>query len=181
MNLLLYNQFCRIFAANFQIMIHIIVAAGNRGEIGYQNQLLCHLSADLKNFKELTTGHTVLMGRKTWDSLPKKPLPNRRNIVISRNHNLQLEGAEVFTTPEAALETVKVGEEVFIIGGEQIYQLFVNKADIIHLTRIQAKFDADAFFPEINTEEWKLIEEIPHQKDEKNSYDFVFQTFVKKK
>lgn len=181
MSLLLYNQFCRIFAANFLIMIHIIVAAGKRGEIGYKNQLLCHLSADLKNFKELTMGHTVLMGRKTWDSLPKKPLPNRRNIVISRNCNLQVEGAEVFTTPEAALETVRVGEEVFIIGGEQIYQLFVNKADIIHLTRIQAEFEADAYFPEINPENWKLVEEIPHQKDEKNSYDFVFQTYIKKK
>ncbi len=162
-------------------MIHIIVAAGKRGEIGYKNQLLCHLSADLKHFKELTTGNTVLMGRKTWDSLPKKPLPNRRNIVISRNGDLQLEGAEVFTTPEAALENVRAGEEVFIIGGEQIYQLFVNKADIIHLTRIQTEFEADAYFPEINTEEWKLVEEIPYQKDEKNSYDFVFQTFVKKK
>ena len=162
-------------------MIHIIVAAGIRGEIGYKNQLLCHLSNDLKHFKELTTGHTVLMGRKTWDSLPKKPLPNRRNIVISRNKDLQLEGAEVFTSPEAALKTMQIGEEVFIIGGEQIYQLFINKADIIHLTRIQAEFEADAFLPEINFEEWQLKEEIPFQKDEKNSYDFVFQTFVNKK
>lgn len=161
-------------------MIHIIVAAGKRGEIGYKNQLLCHLSADLKHFKELTTGHTVLMGRKTWDSLPKKPLPNRRNIVISRNGSLQLDGAEVFTSPEEALETVKTGEEVFIIGGEQIYQLFVNKTDIIHLTRIQAEFEADAFFPKINQEDWTLVEEISYQKDEKNSYNFVFQTFVKK-
>ena len=173
--------FSRIFAANFQIMIHIIVAAGIRGEIGYKNQLLCHLSADLKHFKELTTGHTILMGRKTWDSLPKKPLPNRRNVVISRNKDLQLEGAEVFASPEEALKNIGIGEEVFIIGGEQIYQLFINKADIIHLTRIQAEFDADAFFPEINLEEWQLEEEIPFQKDEKNSYDFVFQTFVKKK
>ena len=101
-------------------MIHIIVAVGNQGEIGYQNQLLCHLPADLKHFKELTTGHTILMGRKTWDSLPKKPLPNRRNIVISRNKELQLEGAEVFTSPEEALKNIGIGEDVFIIGGEQI-------------------------------------------------------------
>ena len=156
-------------------MIHIIVATGKRGEIGYKNQLLCHLSADLKNFKELTTGNTVLMGRKTWDSLPKKPLPNRRNIVISRNRNLQLDGAEVFTTPEAALETVRVGEEVFIIGGEQIYQLFVNKADIIHLTRIQAEFEADAYFPEMNPDEWKLVEEIPHQRMKKTRITLFFK------
>lgn len=161
-------------------MIHIIVAIGNNNEIGYQNQLLCHLPADLKHFKELTSGHTILMGRKTWDSLPKKPLPNRRNIVISRNFNLQLEGAEVFSSPNAALETVKIGEEVFIIGGEQIYKLFINQADIIHLTRILADFKADAFFPQINSDEWLLNEEIPFEKDEKNPYNFVFQTYIRR-
>lgn len=161
-------------------MIHIIVAIGNNNEIGYQNQLLCHLPADLKHFKELTSGHTILMGRKTWDSLPKKPLPNRRNIVISRNFNLQLEGAEVFSSPNAALETVKIGEEVFIIGGEQIYKLFINQADIIHLTRILAVFKADAFFPQIDSDEWLLNEEIPFEKDEKNPYNFVFQTYIRR-
>ena len=172
--------FSRIFAANFQAMIHIIVAVGNQGEIGYKNQLLCHLPADLKHFKELTSGHTILMGRKTWDSLPKKPLPNRRNLVISRNKDLQLEGAEVFSSPEDALKNVEIGEEVFIIGGEQIYQLFINKADKIHLTHILADFEADAFFPKINPEEWELCEEVPVEKDEKNPYNFIFQTFTRK-
>lgn len=162
------------------MMIHIIVAVGNQGEIGYQNQLLCHLPADLKHFKELTTGHTILMGRKTWDSLPKKPLPNRRNIVISRNKYLRLDGAEVFTSPEEAIQNVGVGEEVFIIGGEQIYQLFINKAYKIHLTHILANFKADAFFPKINPEEWELCEEISFQKDEINPYNFIFQTFTRK-
>lgn len=162
-------------------MIHIIVATGNRGEIGYKNQLLCHISADLKHFKELTTGHTILMGRKTWDSLPKKPLPNRRNLVVSRNGNLRLKGAEVFTSPEAALKTIGIGEDLFIIGGEQIYKLFMDKADTLHLTRILANFEADAFFPEINPAEWELKEEIPFEKDEKNPYNFVFQTFTRKK
>ena len=179
-NLKLYNWFYGIFAANFQAMIHIIVAVGNRGEIGYQNQLLCHLPADLKHFKELTTGHTILMGRKTWDSLPKKPLPNRRNIVISRNKDLRMDGAEVFSSPEEALKNIEVGEEVFIIGGEQIYQLFVNKADIIHLTHILADFEADAFFPKIDSEEWELCEENPFEKDEKNPYNFIFQTFTRR-
>ena len=172
--------FYGIFAAKFQAMIHIIVAVGNRGEIGYQNQLLCHLPADLKHFKELTTGHTILMGRKTWDSLPKKPLPNRRNIVISRNKELTLDGAEVFSSPEEALKNIEVGEEVFIIGGEQIYQLFVNKADKIHLTHILADFEADAFFPKIDSEEWELCEENPFEKDEKNPYNFIFQTFTRR-
>lgn len=161
-------------------MIHIIVAVGNHGEIGYHNQLLCHLPADLKHFKELTTGHTILMGRKTWDSLPKKPLPNRRNIVISRNKDFLADGAEVFSSPEEALKNVGVGEEVFIIGGEQIYQLFVNKVDKINLTHILADFEADAFFPKINPEEWELCEEIPFEKDEKNPYNFIFQTFTRK-
>ena len=173
--------FYGIFAAKFQAMIHIIVAVGNRGEIGYQNHLLCHLPADLKHFKELTTGHTILMGRKTWDSLPKKPLPNRRNIVISRNKELTLDGAEVFSSPEEALKNIEVGEEVFIIGGEQIYQLFVNKADKIHLTHILADFEADAFFPKIDSKEWELCEENPFEKDEKNPYNFIFQTFTRRK
>lgn len=161
-------------------MIHIIAAVGNQGEIGYKNQLLCHLPADLKHFKELTTGHTILMGRKTWDSLPKKPLPNRRNIVISRNKNFRAEGAESFSSPDEALKNIGAGEEVFIIGGEQIYQLFLDKAAILHLTRILADFEADAFFPEINQEEWELCEEVPVEKDEKNPYNFIFQTFTKK-
>lgn len=161
-------------------MIHIIVAVGNQGEIGYQNQLLCHLPADLKHFKELTTGHTILMGRKTWDSLPKKPLPNRRNIVISRNKGLKLDGAEVFSSPEEALKNIGVGEEVFIIGGEQIYQLFVDKADMIHLTHILADFEADAFFPKADPGKWELCEEVPFEKDEKNPYNFIFQTFTRK-
>lgn|SRR5574344_2584209 len=157
--------------------LNLIVAVGNNGEIGFQNQLLCHLPNDLKHFKEITTGHTIVMGRKTWESLKVKPLPNRRNIILSQNPDFKADGAEVFSSPAAMYQAISRDETVFIIGGQTIYQLFLHQVETLYITRILADFQADAFFPPINPERWTLIEDVFVPKDEKNLYDMRFQKY----
>ncbi|MBO4645657.1 MAG: dihydrofolate reductase [Bacteroidales bacterium] len=157
--------------------ISLIAAMGNRRELGYKNQLLCHLPADLKHFKELTTGHPILMGRTTWDSLPVKPLPKRRNVVLSRQTMLQNPGAEFFSSADEALQALQKEEEIFVIGGATIYQQFVNLADTIYLTQIHADFEADVFFPVLDEKKWHVAEEEFHAADEKNPFDFTFQVW----
>lgn len=151
--------------------LSIIVAVASDGAIGRANDLLWHLPADLKRFKELTTGHTILMGRKTFESLPRGPLPNRRNIIISRSLPAQ-PGAEVYPTIQQALEACASDEEVFIIGGGEIYRQLLPNTEQIYLTRVQASFpDAEVFFPELDPIEW--IEEVRevYPRDERNEYD----------
>lgn len=151
--------------------LSIIVAVASDGAIGRANDLLWHLPADLKRFKELTTGHTILMGRKTFESLPRGPLPNRRNIIISRSLPAQ-PGAEVYPTIQQALEACASDEEVFIIGGGEIYRQLLPNTEQIYLTRVQASFpDAEVFFPELDSTEW--IEEAReiYPRDERNEYD----------
>lgn len=151
--------------------LSIIVAVASDGAIGRANDLLWHLPADLKRFKELTTGHTILMGRKTFESLPRGPLPNRRNIIISRSLPAQ-PGAEVYPTIQQALEACASDEEVFIIGGGEIYRQLLANTEQIYLTRVQASFpDAEVFFPELDPIEW--IEEVRevYPRDERNEYD----------
>jgi dihydrofolate reductase len=155
--------------------ISIIVVAGKDNEIGKGNDLLCRLPADLKRFKEITSRHTVIMGRKTFESLPKGPLPNRRNIVISRNKDLTIEGAEVYPSLAYALVKLIDETEVFIIGGAQIYEQSLSVADKLYLTRIHAGFpEADAFFPGINFHEWRETNRETFPADEKNPYSFTF-------
>lgn len=151
--------------------LSIIVAVASDGAIGRANDLLWHLPADLKRFKELTTGHTILMGRKTFESLPRGPLPNRRNIIISRSLPAQ-PGAEVYPTIQQALEACASDEEVFIIGGGEIYRQLLPNTEQIYLTRVQASFpDAEVFFPELDPTKW--IEEVRevYPRDERNEYD----------
>ena len=151
--------------------LSIIVAIASDGAIGRANDLLWHLPADLKRFKELTTGHTILMGRKTFDSLPRGPLPNRRNIIISRSLPTQ-PGAEVYPTIQQAIEACASDGEVFIIGGGEIYRQLLPNTERIYLTRVQASFpDAEVFFPELDPTEW--IEEAReiYPRDERNEYD----------
>ncbi|MDR1345333.1 MAG: dihydrofolate reductase [Bacteroidales bacterium] len=157
----------------------IIAAIGNNLEIGYKNQLLCHLPKDLKRFKAITSGYTVLMGDRTWESLPVKPLPNRRNIVITLNKLANYQGCELVFSIEEALQLVQNEPEAFVIGGATIYRLMMQYADELYITRILADFEADAFFPEIKMEEWQLTEEIFDVKDEKNIYDIVYQRYVR--
>lgn len=157
-------------------MLSIICALAENRAIGNRGNLLYHLSADLRRFKALTTGHTVLMGRKTFESLPKGALPNRRNIVISRQEDYSAPGIEVFTSFEAAIAATETNEEVFVIGGESVYSAALPSADRLYLTFIHATPDeADTFFPIYNKESWREVGRESHQADERNpeSYDFV--------
>ncbi|WP_282036101.1 dihydrofolate reductase [Saccharicrinis aurantiacus] len=155
--------------------IAIIVAIADHNAIGRKNDLLTYISSDLKRFKALTTGHTIIMGRKTFDSLPKGALPNRRNVVISRNTDLQIEGAEVVNSPEAALSLCSADEKVFVIGGATIYDAFLPKADILNLTVIDYFFnDADTFFPEINYDDWDVVNKEVIEDDEKTNFTYSF-------
>ena len=162
-------------------MISIIVALARNGAIGRDNGLLYHLPADLRRFKELTTGHPIVMGRRTFESFPKGALPNRRNIVISHDTSLTLPGAEVYNTPEAALEACAGEEDVFIIGGGSIYRQFLPLADRLCLTLIDATpVDADTFFPAISTDEWEITAIDPHPADDRHSVPYLFIDCIRK-
>ena len=159
--------------------ISIVVAISENNAIGKDNQLLWHLPADLKHFKNITTGHTIIMGRKTYDSIGK-PLPNRRNIIITRQKDLNLEGVEVVNSLEEALSLSKDEEEVFIIGGAEIYKQSIAVSHRIYLTRIHQEFEADAFFPELDDESWKEVEKVDHLPDEKNKFAYTFSTLERR-
>ena len=158
-------------------MITIIAAAGSNNELGKDNDLVWHLPKDFKRFKKLTTGHHIIMGRKTFQSFPK-PLPNRVHIVITRNTDYHPEGAIIVHSMTEALELSKDDDQAFIIGGGEIYKLGMKIADKIELTRVNSSFEADTFFPEIPSDDWKLISEEFHLKDEKHKFNFSYQTFV---
>lgn len=155
-------------------MISIIVAIAENNAIGRQGDLLCHISADLKHFKAVTTGHTVVMGRATYLSLPRRPLPNRRNIVLTTG-TAPIEGAEVVHSIDEALAAVQGEEEAFVIGGGQVYRQMLPMADRLYITHIDATFpDADTFFPAIDPEEWTLVSEEKYGSDESNPYPYRF-------
>jgi dihydrofolate reductase len=160
-------------------MTTIVVAMGEKNEIGADNQLLWHLPKDLKHFKDLTSGHPIIMGRKTYESIGKA-LPNRTNIVISRKKNWFEEGILIVgSIKEAVKFAKKIDENVFIIGGGNIYEQTMEIADKLEVTLVKAELKADTFFPKIDPKIWKLTEEIFHEKDDKNQYDFSFQTYEK--
>ncbi|ALA94499.1 dihydrofolate reductase [Porphyromonas gingivalis] len=151
-------------------MISIVVAIAENGAIGYKNDLLWHLPADLKRFKEMTTGHSIIMGSRTFRSLPKGALPNRRNIVLSRTQQ-DFPGAEWAASPEVALELVGEEAEAFVIGGAQVYEQMLPYTDKIYLTRVHADFpEADTFFPELDMSEWVELSRTEYPADEKNRY-----------
>ena len=157
------------------MILSIIAAIGKNNEIGKNNDLLCRLPADLKHFKEITSGHTIIMGRKTFESLPQGPLPNRKNRIISRNPDLKINGAEVHSSLDQALIQTMQEEEVFIIGGAWVYAQALPIADKLYLTKIHAAFpDADVFFPTIDYREWKEISRETFPADEKNPYSLTF-------
>lgn len=149
--------------------ISIIVAIGKKNAIGKDNKLLWHLSGDLKRFKEITMNHSVIMGRNTYLSLPKHPLVNRRNIVISHIAEEDIKnfiGAEVVSNINEALEKVAAENEVFIIGGAMIYKEFYPLADKLYLTLVHQSYDADTFFPEIDYNDWNLVSKEEHLEHE---------------
>ena len=157
----------------------LVVAISSNNAIGKDNQLLWHLPADLKHFKSITSGHTIIMGRKTYDSIGK-PLPNRRNIVITRQKNLQLDGVEVVNSLDEALALCKGDEKVFVIGGAEIYRQAISICDKIELTRVHQEFEADAFFPELDKETWKEVWKEDHLPDEKNKFAYTFSTLERR-
>jgi len=154
--------------------ITIVVAIASNYAIGKNNQLLWHLPKDLKHFKDITAGGTVIMGRKTFDSVGK-PLPKRRNIVITRKP-VEIEGCEVVNSVGAALALCKTEHEVFIVGGAEIYRQTMPLVNRIYLTIVHHSFEADTFFPEIDYKEWKEIEKEDHETDEKHQFAYSFIT-----
>lgn len=161
-------------------LLSIIVAVDEQKAIGKGNNLLCHLPNDLKYFKSVTSGHTVIMGRKTFESLPNGALPNRRNIVITRNKDLQFRDAEMCNSIEEAIALCKDEDEAFIIGGGSIYKEAVKFADKLYITFIHHSFEgADTFFPEINPGIWKEVWRESHQADEKHRFAYSFVRYEK--
>lgn len=154
--------------------INIIVAIAMNNAIGFENKLLYWLPNDLKRFKALTTGHTIIMGRKTFESFPKGALPNRRNVVLTRQ-DIAFPGAERYGSLKEALDSCKGEEEVYIIGGASVYQEALPLADKLCITLIEdTPKEADAFFPVINLNEWKEISRDAHVTDEKHLYPYTF-------
>ena len=160
-------------------MISIIVAIAQNGAIGYKGDLIYHLSADLRRFKELTTGNTVIMGRKTYESLPKGALPNRRNIVLTRQQGVSYPGTEVYSSLDEALSKCARDEKVYIMGGAQVYTQALPMADELEITLVNdTPALADTFFPEFGSDEsWHLINREDHSQDEKNPYPYTFLTY----
>lgn len=158
----------------------IIVAAGENDAIGKDNKLIWHLSDDLKRFKDLTNGHHIIMGRKTFESFPK-PLPNRTHIVITRQKNYPApEGVIIVNNLEDAIDASKQDTQPYIIGGGEIYKQAMVIADKIELTRVHENFEADTFFPKIDTFIWKETASTFHEKDENHAYEFSFLTYERK-
>ncbi|WP_068776389.1 dihydrofolate reductase [Paenibacillus sp. FJAT-26967] len=155
--------------------VSFLFAMDRQNAIGIDNKLPWHLPADLKFFKKMTTGHSVLMGRKTYDSIGR-PLPNRRNIVLTRQPDYKLEGCEVVHSVEEALAGFQE-EEVFVIGGTEVFKLFWPYADKLYVTFIDDIFEADTYFPVIEPQEWSLVSEEQGIKDDKNPYDYYFRTY----
>lgn len=162
-------------------MISMIAAVAQNNAIGFKNKLLYWLPDDLKRFKKLTSGHTIIMGRKTFDSLPKGALPNRRNIVLSRQAACCHPDTEVFHSLEEALKACLPEEQIFIIGGESVYKEAMSLAGQLFLTCIDdTPSQADAFFPAVNEQEWKETDSEFHSTDEKHAYSFTFRNYIRK-
>ncbi|QEM09443.1 dihydrofolate reductase [Mucilaginibacter rubeus] len=160
------------------MILSIIVAIAKNHAIGKDNKLLWYLPNDLKHFKDVTSGHTVIMGRKTFDSVGK-PLPKRRNIVVTRQA-ISIEGCEVVPSIEAAIELCKTEEEVFVVGGAEIYRQSIPLTNRIYLTIIDQDFEGDTFFPELNPDEWQEKDREDFEPDEKNKYKYSFITLERR-
>ena len=164
-------------------IISLVVAASRNGVIGKDGGLPWHILSDLKLFKQITMGKPVIMGRKTWDSLPRKPLPGRRNIVISRQTAQPVEGAAFVRGVDEALASAQVDHppEIAVIGGGEIYRLFWPLADQIYLTEVDLDVEGDTFFPKINSDEWDLLESEAHQRGPNDSASFILKRFRRRK
>ena len=161
-------------------MVTVIAAIAKNNALGKGNDLIWHLPADLKRFKKVTTGNFILMGRNTFESIGK-PLPNRTTVIITRNKNYFKEGCLIANSIEEAIALAKDQEQVFIIGGAQIYKETIEKglADQLDITKVHETFNADVFFPEIDTQYWKEVAREDCKADEKNKYDYSFVKYQK--
>ena len=155
--------------------ISIIAAVAKNRAIGFENKLIYWLPNDLKRFKALTTGHTIVMGRNTFESLPKGALPNRRNVVLSTTVK-ELPGCEVFPTLDAALQSCQPDEDIYIIGGARVYEQAISKADRLCLTEVDdIPAQADTFFP--NYSDWQVVNKEAHPKDERHAFEYAFTDY----
>ena len=160
-------------------MIIMIAAVAENNALGKDNDLVWHLPNDFKRFKTLTSGHYIVMGRKTFESFPK-PLPNRTHVIITRQKNYKAEGCIIVNSIEKALEICPKNEDTYIIGGGEIYTLSLPFADKIEITKVHHSFDADAYFPTLNEKEWELVQSNHNSKDEKHIYNYTYLTYLKK-
>lgn len=161
------------------MIISLIAAMSDNRVIGIRNQLPWHLPDDLKYFKALTQGKTVIMGRLTFESIGRA-LPKRRNVVLTTQNTFQNSSVDVFHSLDNALESCREESEVFIIGGASLYAASLELADQLYLTRVHTMLDGDAFFPEWNAKAWSLVESIPHSADESHAYAFTFEKYQRK-
>jgi dihydrofolate reductase len=159
---------------------NIVAVAGNNG-IGKDNKLLCHIPGDLKRFRRITGGHTVIMGKNTFLSLPGGALPNRRNIVITDNRSERFPGCEMVYSVEEAIEHGDDDKENFVIGGASVYRQFLPLADTLYLTRVDKVFEADTFFPEISGDEWEEISREVPESDSMNDFTYAYLILKRKK
>ncbi len=158
--------------------IKLICAVSQNNVIGFKNRLPWSIAEDLKRFKEMTSGNIIVMGRKTYESIGR-PLPNRRNIVLSKNKDLKINNVEIFNSPDEVIDIYSNDQEkkdLFIIGGNYIYELFIHYCEFLCITYIDKKYDGDAFFPEIDWKKWQLVSEVKNY-DEKEESDFYFRDF----
>jgi dihydrofolate reductase len=158
--------------------IAIVVALDEKNAIGKNGNLLCHLPNDLKHFKRITENYTVVMGRKTFESLPKGALPNRKNIVLTSGKAEDFPGCRICRTPEEIRMATTDDEKIFIIGGAHLYRTALPCVNRLYITRIHHTFgDADTFFPDIDWTNWKQLDAEKHPSDEKHAYDYTFETY----
>lgn len=158
----------------------MIAAAAENNALGKDNDLVWHLPDDFKRFKALTTGHHIIMGRKTFESFPRL-LPNRTHVIVTRQKNYHPKHCIVVQNIEEALKFIPENEDGYIIGGGEIYKQALEYTDVIELTRVHSSFEADTFFPEIDSNHWELVKEEYHPKDDNHLIDFTYQTFLRKK
>lgn len=161
------------------MIISLIAAIGRNFELGKDGKMLWHLPADLKQFSKITSGHTVIMGRKTFESIGSLPLVNRRNIIVTRQYDFRIPDAEVANSITEALEISKNDGEIFILGGQTIYTQTLPVADKLYLTWVYMEFDADTFFPDFNRRNWKTLELTDVLTDQKSGIKFTFETLEK--
>ena len=159
--------------------ISIIVAIASNYAIGKDNDLLWHISDDLKRFKRITSGHPVIMGKNTFFSLPFRPLPKRRNIVLTDLAGEQIEGCEMAYSIEESIELMDANQENFIMGGGSIYKQFMPLAQKLYITRVHQDFEADVFFPQIDESVWKLSEKIDMEPEKEGGFSFTYEVYVR--